>query len=353
MKTPHKWIQQEIQSLDPYKDYVRIWKLCSSYGLNDFMQNLIYALTFPNFVVTEWGSQAVWREDGGKVMERSTHRVEQTGTASALWFWYGPHDPRTQKSVDGINKLHAYWAAKMPGLFSYNDDYIYVCAFTAVTMHRLRLKLGAPDISENEKIASHIFWGEMAKLFRAEGGVELHGYPEDFDGCVRFCEAYEHTPRPKPERGNLITSAIFEQFVFRFFPPELQWLGHQLLRSLSLPTTLATQQIEPAFPPAQDILPKLLGLVFWYQETQMDDPPRSYIEERESMSSDDRNEMRNHIRQLDDAFPAHFVPKYKDDPRFAGCPFHAALSMNLAGQHGAIPEPVRASEQQSGLLEAQ
>lgn len=351
MSKPNKWIQKEIESLDPHKDYVRIWKLSTSYGLNDFMQNFIYALTFPNFVVTEWGAKAIWREDGGKVVERSTHRVEQTGTANALWWFHGPHDPRTQESVDGINKLHAYWATQMPGAFSHNDDYIYVCAFTAITMHRLRLQMGLPGISEKEQIAAHLFWGEMAKLFRAEGDVPVYGYPENFNALIEFCEAFENTPRPKPEQGNLVASAIYEQFVFRFFPPDLHWLGHQLLRSFILPSTLETMQIDQPFPMAKDVLPKLIGLVFWYQETQMDDPPRSYIEERESMTAEERAKVRNEIKALDEAFPAHFIPKYKDDPRFTGCPYHAAMSLPSSDHSQSVPGEVRATEKQAGVID--
>jgi hypothetical protein len=322
---PKKWIRAEIESLNPATDYVRIWQLSSCYGSDEFMQNLIYALTFPNFVVTEWGSTAVWREDGGKVVERSSSRVEQTQNANALWWWYGPHDERTKKSVEGINNLHAYWAKKYPGAFAYNDDYIYVCAFTAVTMHRLRLQMGLPGISEKEKIAAHKFWEEMSKLFRAENNKPVYGYPDDFDGLIRFCETIENEPKPKPERGNLIASAIYEQFVFRFFPENLHWLGHQLIRSLALPTTLETMQIDPPLPMAKDLLPKLMGMVFWYQETFMDDPPRSYVEEREAMDKHEKQVLRESIRALDKAFPAHFSARYKDDQRFAGCPFHAAL----------------------------
>lgn len=323
---PRKWIADEIQSLDPHTDYVRIWQLSSSYGSNEFIQNMVYALTFPNFIVTEWGSEAVWREDGGKVVERSSSRVEQTQNANALWWWYGPHDERTKKSVEGINRLHAYWAEKHPGCFSHNDDYVYVNAFTAVNMHRLRLTMGLPGIGEKEKIASHKFWGEMCKLFVAEGGVPLHGYPDDFDGLIRFCEAFENMEKPKPERANLIGSAIYEQFVFRFFPKDLHWLGHQLIRSLALPTTLETLQIDPPYPMAKDVLPKLMGLVFWHQEMFEDDPERSYVEEREGLAVDQRKAMRDKMHDLDKAFPAHFSALYKDDPRFAGCPFHTALA---------------------------
>ncbi len=151
-------------------------------------------------------------------------------------------------------------------------------------------------------------------------------------------------PHPLP-------AAFYEQFVFRFFPPELHWLGHQLIRSLSLPTTLETMQIDPPFPLAKEILPKFLGLIFWHQETQMDDPPRSYIEDRENMSPEDRAKLRAQIKTLDEAFPQHFIPKYKDDPRFAGCPYHAALGAVATGQPKGVPGEVRATERQAGILD--
>lgn len=325
MNKPKKWIADKIESLDPYKDYIEIWRLSSSYRLNDFMQNFIYALTFPNFIVTDWGSKAVWREDGGKVLHQSTSRVEQTGSANALWWFYGPNDERTLKSIESINKLHAYWAKKYPGAFSYNEDYIYTLAFSATTMHRLKLKMGAPGISEKEKIAAHLFWRDMSKLFYAENGQPITGYPNSFEELVEFCEQYENTPRPTPERANLVANAIYEQFVFRFFPPPLHWFGHQLIRAMSLPTTLKTLGIDPPDPMAAEILPKLMGYIFWQMEENADDPTESYIEERLRMSSEEKKSIRSEIKDLDGRFPDHFAQQYKDDPKFIGCPYHAAL----------------------------
>jgi hypothetical protein len=349
---PRKWIQKEIEQLDAEKDYVRIWRLTNSYGLNDFMQNLIYALTFPNFVVTDWGSKAIWREDGGKTLGRATHRVEQTGSANALWWFYGPEDQRTRDSVDSINRLHAHWAKSYPGAFSYNDDYIYVCAFTAITMHRLRLQMGLPGISEKEKVAAHIFWREMSKLFVSEGGIPLHGYPENFDALIAFCEAFENSEKPKPERGNLVTAAIHEQFVFRFFPKEIHWLGHQLVRSLSLPTTLDTMQIDQPYPLAKEILPKLIGLVFWHQEVFGDDPEESYIEARDQLPPEDKAKIRAEIRELDNAFPAHFAETYKDDPKFIGCPYHAMLNQATRALAPLASAEIHALEVRAGVIEA-
>jgi hypothetical protein len=55
---PRKWIQQRIWSLDPNVGYEEIWRLTSSYGLTGFTQNLVYAITFPNFIVTPRGAEA-------------------------------------------------------------------------------------------------------------------------------------------------------------------------------------------------------------------------------------------------------------------------------------------------------
>ncbi|WP_339934749.1 hypothetical protein [Vreelandella glaciei] len=325
MKKPNKWIAKKIESLDPHKDYIEIWRLSSSYRLNDFMQNFIYALTFPNFIVTDWGSKVVWREDGGKVLHRSTSRAEQTSSANALWWFYGPNDERTIKSVDSINKLHAYWAKQYPGVFSYNEDYVYTLAFSAILMHRLKLKMGAPGISEKEKIAAHLFWRDMSKLFYAENGQPITDYPDSFEELVEYCEQYENTPRPTPERANLVAKAIYEQFVFRFFPPQLHWFGHQLIRSMSLPTTLKTLGIDPPDPMAAEILPRLMGYIFWQIEENTDDPTESYIEERLRMSSEDKKSIRREIKNLDERFPDHFSQQYKKDLKFSGCPYHAAL----------------------------
>lgn len=326
MPKQRKWIRKELEALDPHIDYVKIWRLTSTYGLTDFMQNMMYSIVFPNFVVTEWGSEAIWRDDGGKVVNRPAHRAEQTGTINTVWWFYGPHDDRTKKSVDNINKLHSFWAKQYPGRFAYNEDYIYTCAFTAIAAHRMRLLMGAGGISEREKIAAHLFWLEMSKLFKSEGGVPVDNFPADFDGLMAFCEEFENTPRPKPERGNLITVALHEHFVVRYFPRPLHWLGHQFLRSMSLPTTLHTMQIDPPTRLASAILPRLLGLSMMYQQLIAADPPRSYIEDRDAMTPEERRRLRDEINRFDKGFPSHFVQRYKHDPKFAGCPFHAAMS---------------------------
>lgn len=69
---PYKWINQKIAKLNPYKDYVEIWRLSTEYAENKgFIPNLVYATTFSDFNSTSWGSEAIWRDDGGKQMTDS------------------------------------------------------------------------------------------------------------------------------------------------------------------------------------------------------------------------------------------------------------------------------------------
>lgn len=105
---PRRWIAAEIESLDPATDYEAIWRLTSSYGLNDFALNLVYAHLFPHFYLPPHGSQPLWDGGDGKVIERALQRVEDTIRNNLMWWFHGPSHPKTRQSVAGINKLHAY-----------------------------------------------------------------------------------------------------------------------------------------------------------------------------------------------------------------------------------------------------
>jgi hypothetical protein len=51
----------------------KIWRLSLEYsGGGDLIQNLIYATTFSNFIVSEWVTEVVWRDDGRKVVHHAT-----------------------------------------------------------------------------------------------------------------------------------------------------------------------------------------------------------------------------------------------------------------------------------------
>ena len=319
----YHWIAKTIDQLDPETDYETIWRLMTSYHLGDFMNNLVYSLTFPNFIVTPHGANAVWREDGGKVLNKATLRVEETENNNATWWWYGPSDPRARKSIAGINALHAKWAKVYPGHFSYNEDYVYTLAFSAILMHRLRLRLGLSGFTEKEKIAAHHFWRDMSQYFVVEGGAPVHGFPKDWDDAIKFCEDFEHAPREGTEQGHLIAQAIYEHFSFRYFPSALRWLGKSIPMALSLPTTLKTLKIKPVNPILAACIVWFVGTMMWLAETLLPDPKDAFWPAMEAMDEEQRRTRNRMMARVDKKYAPYFKSRHQNE--WPGCPYHMAL----------------------------
>ncbi|KAK2602842.1 hypothetical protein N8I77_009347 [Diaporthe amygdali] len=315
----YHWISKAIDSLDPEVDYELIWRLTSSYHLSDFANYLVYSLTFPNFIVTTNGAEVVWRSDGGKVVHKAADRIEKTETYNMTWWYYGPSDRRCQAAVERINQLHAGLARQYQGRFSHNEDYIYTLAFSAILMHRLRLRLGLSGFGEKQRIAAHHFWRDMAPLFRVEGRGMVEDFPDSFEGCMAFCEAYENTPREYDERARYIGISIFNLFAYRYFPPGLRWLGFEFPRALSLPTTLRAFRMKPTHPVLAAVIVFIVRTVFLVTEALMPDPKMSFIETLDALPETAANKRKEDIRALDKSYE-HFVKTQLSGP---GCPFSA------------------------------
>ncbi|KAM0295331.1 hypothetical protein HYE67_003054 [Fusarium culmorum] len=313
----YHWISNAIESLDPEKDYELMWRLMSCYRSSDFMNNMIYALTFPNFIITTHGAQTVWRSDGGKVIKRGTQRVEDTENYNMTWWHYGPSDKRCREAVDHINNLHASLARRYPGNFSYNEDFLYVTTFSAILMHRFRLRIGLSGFTEKEKIAAHHFWRDMTPLFIKEDGSSVHGYPDDFEGCLNFCETYENTPREFDPRMQHIGLAIMNQFAFRYFPPGLRWLAIATVKSLTLETTLAAMRIKPVHPVLKYIIVFVVGTLMSLAETFLPDPRESFWKKIETLDVEKAKARKADIKESDEAYCKYIRDKWSAP----GCPF--------------------------------
>lgn len=317
----YHWINKAVNSLDPETDYELMWRLMSCYRLSDFMNNLTYSLTFPNFVVTSHGAEAVWRSDGGKVVQKGTQRVEDTENYNMTWWYYGPSDQRCKDAVQRINNLHTSLARKYPGNFSHNEDYIYTLAFSAILMHRLRLLLGLSGFSNKEKTAAHHFWRDMTPLFTIEGGTPVGGYPADFDGCMKFCEEYEKIPREFDERARNVGLAIFNQFAFRYFPPGFRWLGVSFPLALSLPTTLSSMRLKPVNPILGGFIIFVVRTLMWFSEVFLPDPKVSFFTGLESLDGNGKRMRKENIRGLDVAYSKYIKTEFSGP----GCPFHTKI----------------------------
>ncbi|GGN22637.1 hypothetical protein [Streptomyces fuscichromogenes] len=331
MKRPRRWIAQEIERLDPERDYETIWRLTSSYGLDDFALNLVYAHLFPHFYLPSHGARPLWHQGDGKVVERATQRVEDTVRNNLVWWFYGPGHPKTQQSVANINKLHAFHARRYPGTFAAQEDYVFTLAFSAASLHRFNLKVGLPGYTEKQKTAAHLFWKHMAELFVDEHGGPVLGYPEDWDTLVAFVEEFESRPWPASQEGEMVTKTIMDQFAFRFFPRPLHALGRAIAISTWHPNCWRAHSVTPPPPWVRRILLRLCGLAIRTQKALKPDPVTAYQEVLEAQSKNERRDRSRRIRELDSAFSAFFRRRHGLPPRAASPGHeHAPASASFA-----------------------
>ncbi len=230
---PRKWISKAIEALDPEEDYAEIMRLSVTYRSNDTFMDLIYSITFPNFVVPNRGALAVLREGKGKVFRHAEKRMDDTARHILIWNEFGPRHKYTLRSVESLNILHEHWSKKYPGSFKHNEDYIYTLCYEATLFHRLMERVGLHGLSEKEKLASWKFYSELCKLFRnAETGKSLKDFPNDFGGCLSFVEQYEACKRPPNAYASAIDDTLIRAFAKRHLPAALRPFGRALVLAL-------------------------------------------------------------------------------------------------------------------------
>jgi hypothetical protein len=240
MKNSYNWIAKEIASLDPYRDYERIWQLMTCYYFGDFMMNFLYTNQFPYYIMTPHVATAVSRNGTGKLMKQKDKREADTASHFWSWFEYGPSHPITQESIKRVNAAHAGVAKRVgPGLYTHDYDYTYTLCMLAADYHRLRVRCGLKGYTENEKIAAHLFWQEITKLFRREGEQPatefdqlITDFPDNWDGMLAYLENHEAKDWPYTEDGAICAEALLQQFEQRWFPTPFRFIGRNLMLAL-------------------------------------------------------------------------------------------------------------------------
>ena len=327
---PYKWIAKEIEASDPYKDYEKIFRLSMEYtGDSEIMSNMMYALTFSNFIPNPWGSEVVWRKDGGKVLHAPTDRMYETLYHNSTWWYYGPHHPKTLESIDVINKRHKYWAKQYPGAFSHVMDYTYVLTFSATLVHRFRLRLGISGFNEKQQIAAHLCLREFAKHFVVEQPgkpdepwiplASITTFPKNWDEVVAFCEDVENNHFEKTNGGHMIAESLIDHFAYAQFPPLLRPLGRAIVIALSLPQIIEAHQIEPVNPILGRIIVFVFGTWLWFAETFLPDPKIATQEIFQQNLRTKKTQDRENRRAVDRGFPKEFEKNHPGAE--AWCPF--------------------------------
>jgi hypothetical protein len=277
---PRKWIAKKIASLDPHSDYAEIWKLLVIYRSNDAFMDLLYSITFPNFVVPNHGALAVLREGSGKVFRQGERRMDDTARHILIWSEFGPGHEMTRRSVESLNAMHSFWAKKYPSSFGHNEDYLYTLCYEATLFHRLMQRAGLRGFSEKEQTAAWEFWSRMAPLFRnVETGEPISEFPSSFAGCVMFVESFENTRRPPNAYSAQIDETMIQAFSRRHLPKVLRPIGRMLALSLLPEGTLRGLGLRAPSNWVKKICRSGFGLFLTVGDKVLPDPTTSHPEQ--------------------------------------------------------------------------
>jgi hypothetical protein len=336
---PRRWIDAEIDRLDPAEDWAQMYRLMNAYRPNDFMLDLIYAHVFPHFMVPTHGAIPVWRNgEDAKVVNRASLRADTTSLHNMIWWHYGPDHPETKKSVDTINAIHAHYEERYPSTFQHHSDYVYVWCFSAVTMHRLRVKMGLPGLSDNEKIVVHRFWKELAPLFVVPNDSSSHhpvdDYPDDFDGIIAWLDDFEGGDWPVNETGAKTSKAVVDQFLFRYIPRPLHFLMRAALNSFYADSVLKAYQISPPPRPVKAVIRRVCGFAMALSDRLVPDPSESYLDRRNSLTDEQRKTRVRQLRESDNAFARVFRTSMKRRNAARPVPISGCPHMVTSGHDG-------------------
>lgn len=281
---PYKWIYKEIAALDPHVDYERIWALSTTYYVNDFTMNYLYSTGFPHFILPPWGGETIARQGTGKLIRQPDKREADTADAFWLWFENGPSSMKTRESVERVNKKHMAMEKKMPGNFAHNEDFVYTMCWIGADLHRLRLRIGMPGYTENQKIAVHKYWYELSKLMRSANGA-ITDFPDDFDGMLAYLAEYEATDWEHSPEGAQTCDSVIGQFSNRWFPKGTRWVGRKMLLSLWDEPVHRVHRQPTTSPATRKFFEFGLRSIMTLQERVLPDPKQSTPEKKRARAS--------------------------------------------------------------------
>lgn len=312
-----KWIRKQIEVLDEERDYDEIWKLMTAYRANDFVMNLIYTITFPHFVVREFGATVLLDGGDGKIIHKADHRADDTSWKMQTWWHYGSNHERTIKNVESVNRLHEYYAKKYPGKgirgsFADNDSYLYTLCYEVAGMHRLFQRIGLEGYTDKEKRVAMRYWLKMASYFRnAETGEPISEMPTTFDEVMQYMDRYEsEDPDVDHTDGKRATELFLQQFSNRYFPRVLDKFARAWILSLLPDHIIKVFELKRPIMPVVKAFRWGTAAFFWVGEHIAPDPTTTFIERRDAKLQNQKAiSEQKHVSE-------------KKASNTSGCPFH-------------------------------
>ena len=315
-KQHYKWIAKRIEALDPEVDYAEIWRLTTTYYVDDMFMNIIYTTGIQNFTMPPAGTILLTNKGRGPTVADPDRRADETLRHFWKWFEFGPDDPETQGSVEHVNKVHKAMSRILPGAFPARD-FVYTAGWTCCDVHRLFVSLGLEGFSEKQKRGAHRYWQKLMAHFKDEDGNPV-AFPDSFDATIAYLEEYEAFDWPKVPTGKILADALTAQYAKAWFPRGFHWLGRQVILSLQKPRTRELMDMGDPNPILRPMIRGGIAAFVWAKMHLLPDPKLSTPEKARLKNREKGQHMRAPVAKV------------------SACPYSSRVPLDVATQ---IPGP--------------
>src|SRR5437667_11177622 len=168
-------ILDEIKTLDPLKDHLRIVYLVTCF---EFPFDTTRALEFALYRTYCVPSVSALLDKTREFAERAQKRYDDTDIIVSELMEWGYDSDRGKRALRRMNQIHGRFAIS-------NDDFLYVLSTFVFEPIRRNARFGWRPLSDHERLAYFHFWREVGRR------MGIRAIPETYEAFERFNLDYE------------------------------------------------------------------------------------------------------------------------------------------------------------------
>src|SRR5690348_3162594 len=166
---------REIERLDPLRDHVKIYHLCTGY---EFPWDTVRALEIALYRTYCVPSISALLDKTGEFRLRTQKRYDDTAIIVAEMAQWGYDSERGREAQRRMNRIHSQFNIS-------NDDYLYVLSTFIYEPIRWIDKFGWRKLSEQERLAAYYYYREVGRR------MNIKNIPPSYEEFEQFNRDYE------------------------------------------------------------------------------------------------------------------------------------------------------------------
>lgn len=220
----YKWMQREINKLNPMVDSSRIIQLylSSVFPRHAMAVNLLYTIGLIRLCASREQAIPVHRNGQGKVYKKGDQRADDTNYHLLMWLENDIAQPQVQNSLMYVRRMHDAVGKSWP---MRQEAFLHALAsFTLLVDHFLTQILGMQSLGTQERLA-------LLRQFQQIGmHLGISDIPDTWQAMQAYLEGYEQSDNiGYSVEGVQVAESLIHQFVSRWFPEILYQQGRWLV----------------------------------------------------------------------------------------------------------------------------